>query len=104
MFSATESPKRNGSWNAIATVARSSATLSSAASCPSKRTVPLPGGSSPAMISISVDLPEPVGPTSATVVPGCTEIVTSWRTGWPGSYSNDSRSTSRATPARARSS
>ena len=73
-FSATVSAKRNASWNAVAT---SLAQLGDAAVDASVAAVEADrrrasGSSSPATSSSSVDLPEPVGPTTATVRPGST--------------------------------
>ena len=98
-FSATVSAKRNASWKAVATSVRSSSTdrLASgrgrrARSSRNRGRAGRPGASS------SVDLPQPVAPTTATVRPGSTVKLTSSSTARSGSWAKVSPRTSRRAP------
>ena len=50
--------------------------IASAGVMPNSETVPASGGNSPSTMSIVVDLPAPLGPSSATVSPGAIEMPT----------------------------
>ncbi len=92
-FSSTDSANRNASWNTSAAARANSAGARSSTGWPPMRTVPLSGSSRPTIDSTSVDLPAPVGPTSATVSPASTSKVAStstsespWRTERPSTW------------------
>src|SRR5664279_2678299 len=52
------------------------ALIASAGDMPNRVTLPASGASSPRSMSIVVDLPAPLGPSSATVSPGAMEMST----------------------------
>ena len=80
-LSASVSENRNGSCGTKPIAPRSTASGISRTSTPSMNTVPGGGSCSRASRLISVDLPEPVGPTSATVCPASMRAETWSRTG-----------------------
>ena len=77
MFSAIVSENRNGSCGTKPMAPRSVASGISRTSTPSMKTVPGGGSCSRGSRLMSVDLPEPVGPTIATVCPAATVSETS---------------------------
>src|SRR6266851_4585552 len=77
MFSAIDREKRNPSCGTYPRPARRDASGISVTSRPSTKSVPTGGSQSRASRSPSVDLPLPVGPTTATVSPGPTSKLTS---------------------------
>ena len=83
MFAAMVSEKRNGSCWTKPTLPRSTASGIWRTSRPSMNTVPGGGSWSRASRLISVDFPDPVGPTSATVWPAGTRAEIWRRTGTP---------------------
>ncbi len=72
MFSPILSENRNGSCGTMPMAPRSVASGHSRTSTPSTKTVPGGGSNNRGSRFSSVDLPDPVGPTSATVWPGST--------------------------------
>src|SRR5882757_7588658 len=97
MFSATVALKRNGSSLTTAITARSEATSTSRTSVPSTSTAPALTSYRRGMSCTSVVLPEPVAPTSATVLPAGTSRSTSrsagrWA-GWVGEVAGPRRGT-----------
>ena len=72
----------------IDTRARTSVSLASFKSCPSMSTRPLHGSKNRGVSEISVLLPAPVGPTSASICPAPTSSVTSFKTAVPWLYPN----------------
>ena len=73
-----------GSSNAVATIVRRLASSRSRTSTPSMVTRPAVTSYSRGTSAVSVVLPEPVAPTTATVSPGATSRFTSRSTGSPG--------------------
>ena len=82
-LAAKVSEKRNGSCGTNPMAPRRTASGSSLTSTPSRNTVPGGGSCRRASRLINVDLPEPVGPTSATVCPASILAETWLRTGVP---------------------
>lgn len=80
----TVSSKTNGTWATSAAVPASEAAVSRRTSTPSTHTVPASGSTSRTASAAIVDLPEPVGPTRATVFPAGTVKETSPSTSVPG--------------------
>src|SRR5437867_1390934 len=88
MFSAIDREKRNPSCGTYPRPARRDASGISVTSRPSTRSVPTGGSQSRASRSPSVDLPLPVGPTTATFSPGTTSKLTSRSAGARSPYAN----------------
>src|SRR6056297_3431689 len=80
-LSATVPPNRNPSWGTTTTRWRSDAIVASRRSTPPNEIVPSVGSYRRAISFASVDLPAPVGPTSASRSPSATVIDTSLNTG-----------------------
>ena len=85
MFSRTVAEKRKPSSGTSATARRSSRGSASRTSRPSIDTEPELTSYNRAIAATSVVLPDPVGPTTATVSPGDTSSVTSTSAGAPPS-------------------
>ncbi len=81
MLSAIDSEKRNASCGTNPIAPRSWDSARSRTSTPSTNTVPGGGSKSRGSRLMSVDLPEPVGPTSATVCPASIRTDTCSSTG-----------------------
>ena len=80
-FSITVVSNRNGSCGTITRVSRSEAIRTSRRSIPATRTAPSVGSARRVSSLASVDLPEPVAPTTATFVAERIVNVTSMRAG-----------------------
>ena len=75
---------RYTSWKTMETCAMRSSVRRSRTSAPPTRTVPLATSQKRATSRVSVDLPEPEGPTSAVTERAGKVSVTSWMTSRPG--------------------
>lgn len=81
MLARTVSSKTNGTCATRAPLPASESAVSDRTSTPSRVTEPATGSTSRTASDAIVDLPEPVGPTRATVRPAGTLNETSWSTG-----------------------
>src|SRR5919108_1405365 len=100
MFWPSVAEKRKASSDTSATWRRSDAGSTERTSAPSTSTAPRSTSYRRGTSSTNEVLPEPVGPTSATVRPGSTSTSTSRSTGSPPSYEKVTpRSSTRPSPA-----
>ena len=73
---ATVSSKRITSWKTMETCASHDSSENPAMSLPEQRILPLSGSQNFAASWAQVDLPEPLGPTSAVTLPSCASKLT----------------------------
>ena len=84
ILSAMLTSNNTGSWDTIPIWERSHLRFKSRKSTPSRVRDPCKGSYKRSRSDTTVDLPHPLGPTSAKVCPGFTETLKPWRTGTSG--------------------